>query len=125
MDLLPQEVEVWYVLPALRKELAKAFLKMGKKKKDVAMLLKITQAAVSHYSKNKRANFVKFPPAFELEIEKAARVILKKPENYLTEVLRLCAIVRNMKLICDIHRSNDNAVDSGCDICFAPGEKSI
>ena len=118
MQLLPQEVEVWYILPALRKELTKAFVRKGKKQKEVAMLLNITQAAVSQYVKDKRGAEVDFPPVIQTEIEKSALHIMESPESYLLELMRLSNILKESKLICDIHKHCDAKVDGSCDICF-------
>ena len=43
----PQEVEVLYILPAIRRELAKEMKKQGLEQKKIAGLLFVTEAAVS------------------------------------------------------------------------------
>ena len=43
----PCEIVVWYVIPAIRSELAKDLLALGMKQKDVSELMDITQPAVS------------------------------------------------------------------------------
>ena len=54
--IMPQEIEVWYLIPALRKELARIFIKdYGLAQKKAAELLGISGAAVSQYVKEKRA----------------------------------------------------------------------
>ena len=50
----PQEIEAWFVLPAIRKELAMAMKQENLEQKKIAKLLGVTEAAVSHYIKNKR-----------------------------------------------------------------------
>ena len=50
----PQEIEVWYILPAIRKELVRVFKEKGKSGKEIAFLLGITPASVSQYGKDKR-----------------------------------------------------------------------
>jgi len=55
----PQEVEVWYVIPAIKRELSKSMMKdNGLSQKNVATLLGVTEAAVSQYINSKRANEV-------------------------------------------------------------------
>ncbi|MFH1328275.1 MAG: hypothetical protein ABIH76_05470, partial [Candidatus Bathyarchaeota archaeon] len=56
----PQEIEVWYVLPALRREFAKAFLETGMKQKDIAKIMEINEPAISQYLKAKRAKEFQF-----------------------------------------------------------------
>ena len=51
---LRQEIEVWYVIPAIRKEIAKGLVKKGLKQRAVARKLEITDAAVSQYFNSKR-----------------------------------------------------------------------
>ena len=58
---LPQEIEVWYVLPALRREYAKVLIKEHKlSQKGVAEILQVTESAISQYLTGKRASKVKF-----------------------------------------------------------------
>jgi len=74
MYSLPQEIEVWYVIPALRRELAKALtLKHKLSQKEAAELLGISEAAVSQYIKEKRAKQIKFTRQDKKEIEKTAK----------------------------------------------------
>jgi hypothetical protein len=45
---MPQEIEVWYIIPAIRKELAKRLVQHHEvAQKDVAELLGVTEAAIS------------------------------------------------------------------------------
>ena len=47
MDLLPQELETCYILPALRKEFADVLRSKHKmKQKDIAKILGVTEAAI-------------------------------------------------------------------------------
>ena len=57
----PQEIEVWYVLPAIRKEMAKVMADKGLKQVEIAEILGLTKSAVNHYLKQKRAKDVNFP----------------------------------------------------------------
>jgi len=51
----PCENVVWYVLPAIRSELAKELAK-AMSQKEISEILGITQAAVSQYISNKRGS---------------------------------------------------------------------
>ena len=72
----PQEITVWYILPAIRRELAKAMLTKNLKQKQVAKLLGITEAAVSQYLRSKRAKQVEFNKDIKLKIQEAANNII-------------------------------------------------
>ena len=66
MYSLPQEIEVWYIIPAIRRELTKILIKQyNLKQKKVAMLLGISEAAISQYLSNKRGQEIKFPKEME------------------------------------------------------------
>ena len=52
----PCEMVVWYVIPAIRSELAKQLLSLGMKQKKISELMDITQPAVSQYITDKRGS---------------------------------------------------------------------
>ncbi|MBI5391234.1 hypothetical protein HZB02_07125 [Candidatus Woesearchaeota archaeon] len=114
----PQEIEVWYVLPAIRKHLTKLLVE-GKhlSQKKIAEALGITEAAVSQYLKEKRAGTLTFPSTFDPELKKSVLRIKEHPETAHEEIQRLCTIIRTSSLLCDIHRKWDK-VPKGCDICL-------
>ena len=58
--MLPQEIEVWYMLPAIRKEFALTLIRHELSQKEVAKLLGVTEAAVSQYKSEKRAHGLEF-----------------------------------------------------------------
>ena len=71
---MPQEIEVWYIIPAIRRELAKSMIKDLKiTQKQVASIMEITEAAVSQYLHSKRAKEVVFTKAILEEIKKSAK----------------------------------------------------
>ena len=61
MNSLPQELEIWYLIPALRRELTKIFISDFKlSQKKISEILGITESAVSQYQNSKRAQDLKF-----------------------------------------------------------------
>ena len=65
----PQEIEVWYIMPAIRKELCRVLLTKHKlTQKEIAKRLNITGAAVSQYKKDKRGQHVNLPEGVLSEI---------------------------------------------------------
>ena len=75
MELMPQEVEVWYLIPAIRRELTKIFLSEFKiNQKQISDILGVTESAVSQYQNSKRAQDLKFS---KKEIEKI-KIFAKK-----------------------------------------------
>jgi len=114
----PCELTVWYVLPAIRSELAKELARLGMPQKDISENLDITQAAVSQYVNEKRGHGVKFKMVVRNEIKRLARDINEgKNSGIVIRVCKICNIVKEDKTICRIHKKHGN-VPRGCDICF-------
>ncbi len=113
MKLMPQEIEVRYILPALRRELALALSK-DLKQKEIASILNITPAAVSQYLKEKRGQ-TKLNLKKEIEISKNR--IIKNRFTAQPELLRLTKIIKETHTICDIHREYD-CIPENCNLCF-------
>jgi len=120
--LMPQEIEVWYLIPALRRELALLFIKKhGLNQRKSAEILGITEAAISQYTSSKRANDIKFTKK-ELElIKKVAKNILDNPNSLMEGLYGLCVLFRSSKVMCDLHRNKDKSVSKECDICLEKG----
>ena len=58
---MPQELEVWIVLPAIRKELAKVLVsEYHLSQRNAASAIGVTESAVSQYFKEKRGNDIVF-----------------------------------------------------------------
>jgi predicted transcriptional regulator len=77
--LMPQEVEVWYVIPSIRRELALTMIEKGRTQKSIAKMLGVTEPAVTQYklsrgkdSSRSRGDRVDIPEKFQPEIEKSA-----------------------------------------------------
>jgi len=113
--LLPQEIEVWYVVPAIRKEIVLSLLARGYKKREIARILNITEAAVSQYAKNKRASKINFSKKIKQEIKKASLRIAKGC-CVNKEIQKLCFLIRKTKELCKIHKSLE-PVTCNCKVC--------
>ena len=113
--LQPQEIEVFYVLPAFRRELSFAMKSFGKSQKDIAKLLGVTESAVSQYLSSKRASFLKFDDRIKKFIHKSASRI-KCEISLMRETQRLLAFARSERLVCKVHKSL--GCPSNCSACF-------
>jgi len=118
-SVMPQEIEVWYLIPALRRELAKILVReYGISQKNVGEMLGTTGAAISQYLSMKRGNEIKFSKE-ELElIKKSARNIAKDPREIMRKIYSLSVSLRKTKAICGMHIKHDKSLSKGCDICF-------
>ena len=112
----PQEIEVWHIIPAVRKELVVVLKKKGQSQKKIAELLNLTEAAVSQYLKSKRAREVTFDVTIKKFIEEAADRIKDQVSAY-REVQRIIQQIKKTKVICQIHMAMEEGLES-CDICF-------
>ena len=96
---LPQEIEVWYVIPAIRRELARLLTKEHGLSYDRAgEALRISKAAISQYNKNKRASNVTLHDRVLKEVEKSAKKITKDNNVTVREMLRILKFMRDKKL---------------------------
>ena len=117
---MPQELEVWYIIPAIRRELALRMREKGLTQKETAKKLFLTEPAVSQYLKSKRAKQVVFNEAMKKELDKAAENILKKPTkvNVIKQMQKVCKKARINQIVCDLHRKMDDTIKcGGCD-CY-------
>ncbi len=129
--LMPQEVEVWYVLPAIRRELTRSMIDKGIPQKQIAQMLGVTEPAVTQYklskSKRSRGDQVDIPDKIIPEIKKSAEVIIESWDNrdegeYVYEIMtreinRLIEVLRDEGTLCDVHREYCAHVESDCSAC--------
>lgn len=112
----PQEIEVWYILPAIRKELVVALKKKGKPQKEIAKLLNITEAAVSQYVSEKRAKEISFPQEVKEFIEKSAEKIVDS-ESAFHQIQKINDFIKKSKALCQLHAQIEGDL-KGCDVCY-------
>ncbi len=114
--IFPQELEVWYLLPAIRKRLAIALISKGKSQKEVAKTMFLTEAAVSQYKKAKRAQDEFLGTKFDIDFTAAVDKILLNNQSFFPEVMRLNNLIRNSGVLCDLHKKVF-AADLPCQSC--------
>lgn len=113
---MPQEIEVWYLLPAIRREFARVMVKKGVRQRDISKKMGITEAAISQYISSKRAKNIGFSKAIGREIEKSVERVING-KNVIIEMQRICKICRKDKTLCRIHRMHGE-VPKRCRVCF-------
>lgn len=118
--LLPQEVDVWYVLPFVRKELA-VILKNehSLSQKNIASLLGITESAVSQYIHLKRAqdNDMEIPATLKQTLRKAADQ-LRAGTSFLEVSSALLQSDELLVFKCKLHKHIDKNISPQCDVCL-------
>jgi len=127
-EKMPQEIEVRYILPAIRRELARIFIEVYKlRQKDAAKILGLTEAAVSQYQHSKRAKEVVFSDKVIDEIKTSAGKMLAdrlNKQRVIAEVYRISNLTNVKHILCDIHRSQSKKLEN-CNVCFDEGLMTI
>ena len=119
MELLPQELEVWYLIPALRKEIAKILIsEFGMSQKKVSEILEITESAVSQYLKSKRGSELKFSDRDIEEIRDGAKNIIEN-NHANEEIYKLSLKFRGSSTLCSFHKKSDKSISKDCDLCLS------
>ncbi len=113
----PQEVQVWFILPALRRQFAICLKKEGLKQKRIAELLNLTEAAVSQYLKKKRGEEITFSSQLNSEITKSANAVAEGKSEVRLEIQKLLNKIRETRFICSVCNVHTNT-SSGCKICY-------
>lgn len=106
---IPCEIVVWYVLPTIRREIAKELVKThSMKQADVARKFEVTDAAISQYLTRKRGeNEIiqnsKFYDHFIEEIRISSEKIVAEDCDFASEVCRLCCVVKECGMLAEIY----------------------
>jgi predicted transcriptional regulator len=120
----PCEMVTWFFLPALRKELVLYLIKKKKmKRKEVAELLGLTEAAVCQYLKNKRGSKFKLRGLDLEKIHELGDVLAEtaSEKDLISGACSICKHLRSKLSLCALHaKQNPNL--KGCTICWAGHE---
>ena len=121
LKTMPQEIEVRYILPAIRRELARTLIKEHEmSQKEAANILGLTESAISQYQHSKRAKEVVFSDNVVNEIKKSADKILsdkKNKQRVMAEMYRISSLTTVRHILCDLHRSQSKDL-ADCNVCF-------
>ncbi len=113
--LQPQEVEAYFVIPALRRELAVALKDQGLKLTEISKRLGVTPAAVSQYCHAKRAD-LDLGELMRTYIRTAATRV-KDPLSSMTVIQQLLKLALREKVMCRVHEKI-GTLPKGCAVCF-------
>ncbi|MBD3309771.1 helix-turn-helix domain-containing protein [Candidatus Woesearchaeota archaeon] len=115
MHILPQEIEVWYIIPAIRREFAREMKKQGMSQSQIARRLNISRAAISQYISGKRGNDIRFRPVMMRKVRKAALGLLKDGCP-IREIQLLCTYLKDKGHLCRVHQELDKDLRC-CGVC--------
>ncbi len=112
----PQEVIVWYILPAIRREITKFLIEEHNlPQKDIAQRFGLTEPAISQYKKGARGD-IEFSSGIKEKVKEAARSIAEEGSSAPREVQRVLKYIQNGGFLCDYHKRY-GLVHKDCDIC--------
>ena len=114
---MPQEIEVWYIIPAIRRELTLAMKNNGIKQTDIAKKLGITKSAVNQYIHLKRGKDLDFSQLMKNEVNKSAFKI-NSPLDAVREIQYLINLSKKENITCQVHRLINKSLPDKCDVCF-------
>ena len=105
--MMPQEIEVMYIIPAVRSYLAVYMKQAGKPQKEIAHLLNIQESTVSQYISKKRGCQIKLSKDIQDDIKKSAAKVKSFDDSrrYIQIILKK---IRTTKEICLIHGQLEN-----------------
>jgi len=126
--VFPQEIEVWYVLPAVRRELALELKRLGLTHSDIAKKLFVTNAAVSQYLSGKRAkkSSSEITNAIKNVVLESSKRIALGESNAVCEVTVIAKKIWEDKLVCRLHKQHaKNLLPKNCDWCFKQKTRNL
>ena len=107
---------MFYIMPAIRRELTIAMKDLGFTQKKIAKLLGVTEPAVSQYVNSKRAVNVDFNEHIKDHIKESAKKISDQM-SLIEEMQFLMRLASNDKLKCKVCH-DITGTDSSCNICY-------
>lgn len=124
--LLPCEVAVRSLIPAVRSYLARELIQTYRlKQKDVASLLGVTQPAVSKYVRQVRGLALKIDDVEEVQPTLKEIVVSladgrMSKYDFVTKFCVVCDIIRRNGLMCELCKRSDPSIDTQqCPVCHS------
>lgn len=101
--LQPQEIEVFYIIPTIRKYLALYMKESGKSQREIARILTVKESTISQYFSSKRANEIDFNQKIKDEIKKNSTQV-KDALDVIRITQKILTLVREEKILCQVHK---------------------
>ena len=123
--LVPCEVAVKCVLPAVRAMITRELMMKHKLKQvETAKLLGVSQPAISLYFRERRGKAIDLENESDIAllIEDLATLLAKgnsSPEDFISAFCEICTTIRKKGLMCKLHKVFDPTIDiEKCGICL-------
>ncbi|MFC6990041.1 thiamine-phosphate synthase family protein [Haloplanus sp. GCM10025708] len=126
---LPSEIVVEHFLPTARSMLADALDDRGFAQREIAARLGVSQAAVSQYLNEDRADELATHPRMQEVVERLADGFADDTLDDYEALAELLALVREFEdrgPICEIHEREMPALEGmGCDLCVRGRDRAV
>jgi len=124
--LVPCEVAVKCVLPAVRAMMAKQLMaKHGLNQEQAAKLLGVSQPAISLYSRRMRGKAIDIGRDAEITklVESLATSLAESGmshKEFIPRFCEICRIIRAKGLLCQMHKTFDSTINiEECELCMS------
>ncbi|MBI2452146.1 hypothetical protein HYV50_03650 [Candidatus Pacearchaeota archaeon] len=123
MRYLPQEIEAWYIIPAIRREISKCLIRdYNVTYEKIGSILGITKAAISQYTKGNRAAKIKLPKELNPKIMVSCNLLAKEKSDAEHEINKLLNFLKEKHLPCCIKgRVKEGILEDCREIKFKEG----
>lgn len=112
----PQEVIVWYILPAIRREITNSLIEdYHLPQKEIARRFGLTEPAISQYKKGARGD-IELSSDIKKKVKEAARNIAEEDSRAPLEVQRVLKYIQKGGFLCEFHKKY-GLVHEGCHMC--------
>lgn len=112
----PQEVIVWYILPAIRREITNSLIEDYRlPQKEIAKRFGLTEPAISQYKKGARGD-IELSLDIKNKVKEAARNIAEEDSRASREVQKVLRYIQEGGFLCEFHKKY-GLVHEGCAMC--------
>jgi len=128
--IIPCEIAVKSVIPAVKALMAKELVENGLKQDEVAAVLGISQSAVSKYTRKVRGNVIKVDDVKEIEplIEKMLDLLQSRTyqrREFLETFCQTCIVIRKTGLVCQFCQKAEPKIKiKECGFCLVSNTQS-
>jgi len=126
MQYLPQEIEVWYVIPAIRSQIARCLIEdFDVSYERIGSILGVSRAAISQYVKGKRAAKIKLPNELGPKIMNSCKILVKDDTRAVEEINKLLEYIRSKGLTFSVcGRLKEGVLEECSGMGFSPRAKT-
>lgn len=115
MHYLPQEIESWYIIPAIRRDISLCLIKdFNTSYEKVGKILGVSKAAISQYSKGKRAAKIKLPKEVTDKVMSSCKLLSSGKSDAVTEIQKLINVIQKKNLSCCVCKETHDGVLDNC-----------